>query len=944
MKKLFAIVILLFGFTANAQSISGKVFDVENANEPLPFADVYLKGTSIGTTTDFDGNYTLRMDPGTYTLVISFIGYETIEVPVTLEVGQELTLNHNLGASQGVSLDEVMVQATVSKEKESALLVDQKKASIIKESIGAQRLAQIGVSDAATATTKISGVTQSEGSGDIYIRGLGDRYLSTTMNGLPIPSNDVNNKNIDLSLFSTGIINNVGISKTYNADAYADQASGNVDITTKRYSTKGGSVNIQGGANTGAAGVGQFRQTIIMDDVDYFGYHQKQYTTTDAIIYQGWDPVNASSVADYSYSFSGSSKFDVFGKQLSFVANASQSRSHEYRSGTFKSYRANILNTSYPDTENRGTQYNDTPDVEQFVTNLNVTAYIRADLKLNENHKIGYNTLFVNTGEDKLYEQGRNGLGYVFDQQPVETGSFIRDQNYKQTIMFVNQLMGEHTLSERDKLSWAGGYNYVLADEPNRIRNEAIILSDTEVTFADVSDFSQRKSEQKIFDQEYNAKILNEYSIGDLNEDEERSMKLNLGGNFRYKVREFNSQFIGVSTPGYTPGFPNSGFLVPNVDDISSIYIPENFSNSADPQLKLKEQNPDVYNGDLTILAGFASFDFGLDKDFSGNIGLRYEYDEFNVDWNVKNYQGPNGPRIGDLTREYTSLFPSLNLKYALSEKGFLRFASSMTQTLPEFKEFAPFQYEEPTGRVIQGNPDLERSKVFNVDAKYEFFPSAGQVFSATAFFKNIQDPINLSLTTGSSGFFQYNNTGDQATVYGLELEARTSLIKNADDQGILNVGANLTMMSFSQDLLEEFQYYDIKETGLQGASNFIVNGSLTYNSQKENPMIATATVNYASDNIYALGSPEDFENSEILFNNAIEEKGFVTLDFVLTKTFSKHLSAKFKGTNLLNPLIQQTQLISRFDNEGNLVNESTEVVQSYTRGSDFSLGLTYRF
>lgn len=944
MKNLFISLVLLMGLSIQAQTVTGVVYDLENNKEPLPFADVYLKGTSIGTTTDFDGNYSLKAPAGDYTIIVSFIGYESIEKPISLSEGGNLSLNHELSASQGVSLDEVMIQGTVNKEKESALLIEQKKATIIKESIGAQRLAQIGVSDAATATSKISGVTQSEGSGDIYIRGLGDRYLSTTMNGLPIPSNDVNNKNIDLSLFSTGVINNVGISKTYSVNSYADQASGNVDITTKRYSTKGGSVSIQGGANTGAAGVGQFRQTIIMDDVDYFGYHQKKYTTTDAIIYQGWDPVNASSIADYSYSFSGSSKVDFFGKELSFVANASQSRSHEYRSGTYRSYRANILNTSYPDTENRGTQYNDTPDVEQFVTNLNVTAYIRADLKLNENHKIGYNTLFVNTGEDNLYEQGRNGLGYVFDQQPVETGSFVRDQNYKQTILFVNQLMGEHQLSERDKLSWAGGYNYVLADEPNRIRNEAIILSETEVTFADVSDFSQRKSDQKIFDEEFNAKVLNEYDLGALNEDDNRAMKLNVGGDFRYKTRDFNSQFVGVSTPGYTPGFPDSGFLVPSVDDISSIYIPENFEPSADPKLSLKEQKPDVYNGELTILAGFASVDFGLDKDFSGSLGLRYEYDLFNVDWNVKNYQGPDGPRVGDLTREYTSLFPSLNLKYSLNEKSFLRFASSLTQTLPEFKEFAPFQYEEPTGRVIQGNPDLERSKVFNIDAKYEFFPSDGQILSATAFFKNIQDPINLSLTTGSSGYFQYNNTGDQAVVYGLELEARAKLIKNSEGKGLLNLGTNFTMMSFSQDLLEEFQYYDVTQTGLQGASNYIVNGSLTYNNQKQNSFLATATVNYASDNIYALGSPEDYVNSDVLFNNEIVEKGFVTLDLVVTKNFSKNLALKFKGQNLLNPVIQQTQLITRFDNRGNLVSESTEVVQSYTRGSDYSLGLTYSF
>ena len=89
------------------------------------------------------------------------------------------------------------------------------------------------MSSAANATTKISGVTQSEGSGEIYIRGLGDRYLSTTMNGLPIPSDDVQNKNIDLGLFSTNIIQNVSIGKTYDIASYGDQASGTVDVASK---------------------------------------------------------------------------------------------------------------------------------------------------------------------------------------------------------------------------------------------------------------------------------------------------------------------------------------------------------------------------------------------------------------------------------------------------------------------------------------------------------------------------------------------------------------------------------------------------------------------------------------------------------------------------------------------------------------------------------------
>ena len=235
MKKftvLFILFITAFSY-AQTGSIVGKLTDKEYNNEPLAFANVLLKGTTIGTTSDFDGLYELNnLESGTYTIVVSFVGYETQEIMVTVVTDKVTEVNVPMGAS-AASLDEVVITTTTKRESETALLMEQKKAVVIKESIGAERLSKIGVSDAATATTKIAGVTKSEGSGDIYIRGLGDRYLSTTMNGLPIPSDDVNNININLSLFSTNMIENVGISKTYTTSSYADQTSGMLILLLK---------------------------------------------------------------------------------------------------------------------------------------------------------------------------------------------------------------------------------------------------------------------------------------------------------------------------------------------------------------------------------------------------------------------------------------------------------------------------------------------------------------------------------------------------------------------------------------------------------------------------------------------------------------------------------------------------------------------------------------
>lgn len=912
MKKILLITLLALSQFVNAQDkgkLTGLLTDKEANNEPLPFANVIIKGTTIGATTDFDGKYSFQVTAGTHIVSFSFLGYKTIEKSFTIKVGETLTINQIMSAEEGVALDDIVIKATASREKESALLLKQKNATVIVESIGAERLAKTGVSDASNATTKISGVTKSEGTGDIYVRGLGDRYLSTTMNGLPIPSDNVDNKNINLSLFPTSIIENVGISKTYATSNYLDQASGNVNVETKGYKRKEFSIGVSGGSNTNVLGqFGNFRRTIITDDVT-LGFHQKQFAVQDLITRQGWDTKNQSAPANYSISLSGGTKFDVFGKELSVFATASHSKSFNYQSGIFKLARANNVDIIFS-------------DVEIFSSNVNTTGYANIGLKLNDNHKIEFNSLFVAKSVDYLYEQGRNGLGFVFEQEPEEDGAFVRDQNFKQTLMFVNQILGEHNLFENNKLKWGVGFNFILAEEPNRIRNEVSILNSTTVQYANNSAFQQRKSSQKIEDNEINAYLKDSWSLGEKDEDDNLPYKLNVGVNFRHKERSFRSLFIGVDA---------DGFQVPNVDEFSSTFTSTAFNNG----LRLVERPIDRYNGAFDAIAGFAEFDFQFNK-LSGNVGVRYERDEIFVEWDVANFQG----RTGSLNKDYNNINPSVNLKYELDERNFLRFATSISQTLPEFKEFAPFEYVSPTGRVTKGNPDIERSNVYNVDLKWEFYPNREELVSVTTFYKKIEDPINLAQTRGSAGIFQFNNTGDEANIFGIELEGRVGFLENEDEEDLLNLTGNITRMWLTQDLLTNFQYNNKTESSLQGASDFIVNTVLSYSNKKEREFVATLSGNYSSDKIYALGNPESFASSDTLFNEEIIEKGFVTLDLVLSKEITEKLTARLIGRNLLNPAIKQTQDLRDL----NTGITTTETVLEYKKGSQLSLNLKYVF
>jgi len=900
--------LLIFSMISYSQegTIEGSIKD-SKTQEPLIGSTVSIQGTTKGTISDFDGNFVLSgVDPGMHTIVVSFISYDPQIIKVNIEAGEVKEMNFSLEPAS-LSIGELKVVARANREVEAVLLWDQKNTIGITESIGSSRLSSLGVSDAATATSKISGVSKTESSNDIYIRGLGDRYLTTTMNGLPIPSDDVSKKNIDLNLFSTDIIKNVGIDKTFNVSNYADQASGTVNINSKSFSeTFTAGIAAKSSTNILKKDVwSNFKSTQNIHDLNV-GFYNRPYDTKEAITHQSWNTETRKFPIGLDFSLTGGKKVQLFNKKLSVFATLAHENSSEYYEGVYRKYRSNVLDNSFSDTET-------------FSTKINTTGLLNLEYDLNDYSHLNFNSMLVQKTIDQLYEQGRNGEGFVFDQDPRETGAFVRDQNLKETLVLINQLLGTHQLSEKNQLDWGIGFNYVSSDEPNRIRNEVNILDSNTVQFAHVGDFQQRKSFQIIKENEINAYLKDEHIFLD---EEEKKIKTNYGVNLRLKNRDFESLFIGVRA---------KGVQVNSIDNLDQALLNESLYNSND--LIIRNRKSDLYNANLAVYAGFLSTDFTLGK-FSGNMGARYEMDNNEMDWDVGNYVG----RTGSVSYEYNNLLPGLNLKYSLNNNSSIRLAASKTITLPEFKELSPFEYVSQTGRVIKGNPELKNSVNYNLDLKWELFPTTKELFSITGFYKQINDPINIAQTRGSSGNFIYENTGEKANVYGIEMEARWDIIKS-EKSGMsnLNLTVNAAKMWFIQDLFEEFQYNNKTEAGLQGASGFIANGILSFSNNKKNEFAATISGNYSSDKILALGAPEDFVNSATLFNNEIIEKGFATVDLILIKKISETVSLKFTGKNLLNPEIKQTQDIVPLSGD-----PLTATVSSYKKGIELSIGVKF--
>ncbi|PQB05219.1 TonB-dependent receptor [Aureitalea marina] len=930
MKYISSILLLLLGTVGFAQTgtIEGTLLDKEVEGEPLPFANVIILGTSTGTTSDFDGNYILEDVPvGTYTLEFSFIGYETITVPnVVVENGKFTRIDASLGES-AAALDEVVIKVQTSREREQALLMEQRKAVEIKESIGAQQLAQMGVRNASTATTKISGVSKNEGSGDIYVRGLGDRYLSTTLNGLPVPSDDIEKKNIDLGLFSTRLIQSISVSKTSSPKSSADQTSGIVDVTSKQLtgsSDYSASARMAVNTNVAKSDVwNNFKVSPNQDDVT-LGFYYSGVPLINKIINTGqsWNTQTQSAPVNGGVAFTVGQKIN---DRWKILFTGGQGQTHEYQEGIFRQFRGNFIDDTIT-------------DAITWTRTVSTQALLDTEFKIDPeegNHTLRLTSLMINKVQDEVFEGGRDGNSTIFEETDPTEGlfQFIRDQNMKSTLLSTTQLAGKHNLSEDLSINWAGGFNYLSADEPNRIRNE-VNFNDTIVQLGRTGGFQQRKSEQIILDREYNALVNGDWQII---EGEQRNLKVAIGGTFRKKTRDFRSQFYGVEEAFTNAVNPES------IDQINDIFTFENFDDNT---LRINVLDPDLYKGTLQSLGTYVDFVGQLDK-FTLEAGLRWQKDDIDVDFAVNNFPG----REGQSRKDYSRLYPSVNLKYAINEKHSLRLANSFTTTLPEFKEIAPFEYVSPVGQITRGNVNLEASRNINWDLKWEFFPTSDQLVSVTGFYKEIKDPINKVQDRGSAGVFSYFNSGEEAMVYGLEVEGRVNLIKSEEEgQPALRLIVNAARLWHEQDLkeirdeqgnlIQTFRYNNLTKTDLQGASDWIMNASLNFNTKTENPFDTTLSMNYASDRIFALGAPTNQTSNDINYNDAIVEKGFVTLDLVVRKEFGENWRVGLSALNILNPTIKRTQLVK----PSTTGIETEETVRSYKNGSILGLNVNYSF
>lgn len=910
MKYLLIVLALFFSSIISAQttgSIAGKLIDKEYNDEPLAFGNVLIKGTTTGTTSDIDGLYGFEnLNAGSYTLLYSFVGYETQEVTIEVVANKVTTVNVTMGASTA-SLDEVLITTTTRKESEAALLLDQKRAIEIKQNIGAQELSRKGVSDVATAVTKTTGISKQEGSGNIYVRGLGDRYNSTSINGLPITSNDPEKKNISLDIFSTDIVEYISIDKVYGPKISGDFAGGNVDITSMNYKGKG-MFEFSLGATVGTNAINKFDDFKLQDGPNKLGFSSYGIPENPLNGYNFDNSLapNKEKPLGTSIGLKAGKSFDI-GEQssLNLFATASFDNGFEYREGINQSVSAQGAKLK---------SFNQ----ERFSYNTNTTGMFNANYRINADHKIAYNFLMVNSSSQikDTYQ------GFIRDIAEDNNG-LIQRATYIQNTLLIHQLLGNHKLTDKFDLDWAASYNKVEGDMPDRTQNTLRFSEDANgYVFAQNTITDNNRYYQNLIEDELAANVAVSYK---LDEDAEGSSKgkVTLGYNGRYKKRDFEAiQF----------NFRITGSQLNTVVDPNNLDIflnQDNYNNGLFGIESFAGLTPQTYDGEQIINAGYASLEYKISDKLSSVVGLRYEKVEQTVSWRTQlDASGKSN------TFNRNEFLPSIILKYELNEKQNLRLGASKTYTLPQFKERALFIYEDVT-EVKVGNPDLYPSQNFNLDLKWEVFPNSSELFSVTAFGKYILDPINEITLASSTNDISFINTGDTGYVYGAEFEMRKDIF-NFDEEvaNKLSAGLNASYMQTHQDLdsekVREETNYNTNLTddtsGFTGASDLLLNADVSYSKDLRNDanIMATVAYSFASDRLYALG---------VETKGNLVDKSVGNLDFILKTKLNKNLSIDFTARNILNPAIERVQ--------ENATGDIT--VLSYKRGAFFKLGLSYK-
>lgn len=917
--------------------IAGTVIDGE-FNEPMAFANILVKGTTQGTTSDFDGKYKLELEDGTYTIIFSFVGYNTKEITdVVVKSGEEVTIDVVLETN---SLDTVVITTTTKRNTENSVLNLQKKSVVVLDGLSAQAIKSSGASNVASAVKSVPGVSI-QGGKYVYVRGLGDRYTKSILNGIDIPGLDPDRNTIQLDLFPTNILDNIIVLKSASAEYPADFTGGIVNVVTKDFPTKKEStISVGFGYNPDMHFNNQYL-TSGGSDTDFFGFddgtrdlpinryqpipgtfdNNSLLTTLTDRFQKELIAKQETSGANFDFGFTLGDQFDIGDNKLGYQGSFS------YKNETIfyenREDGAYIKNSS--DSSDNGLNFVLNSNGSEGINNVILNGMLGLTYKTDKS-KIRANVLHIQNGESTagFFNQVISQDGVGGGLEPLTKNSITYTERSITNLLFT----GKHRLSADENafnLEWKLSPTFSkVYDKGHRI---------TPLQRADNGDSFISPSAATFPIQLW--RFLNEETwAGKVDLDKTidlfgRPAKLKFGGAYTYKFRDFSIDDYTFNIQG------DDSFIADG--DVDNLLATENIWNPTTDNgtfLVFGDQfNPnDAYEGEQHIAATYFSAEFNLTDKLKSVLGLRTEF--FN-----SFYTGQNNTIVFDrqLILDEIDFFPSANLIYSLNDKSNIRSSYSRTTARPSFKEASVAQIFDPiTNRLFIGNIDLVPTYVNNFDLRYEYFGENGQFFALSGFYKDFTDPIEQAFFLQAPTQLTVDNLGS-AIVYGVEFEVRQRLGFISESLNNLKLNANMSIikseLTMSDDEFESRQLAARdgevidRERDLQGQAPYLINIGLDYN----NSDIGLQTglfynVQGSTLEVVGIGLVPD-----------VYTQPFNSLNFTLNKSFgeNKRSAIDLKINNILG-----SDRLSEYESFG----ASNQTFLLREPGTEISLGYTYKF
>ncbi len=912
-------------FAQGTGKLAGRVTDKET-QEPIIGAVVFITGSSEGTTTDINGNYSISLQEGIYKIAVTYVAYkQTNHDNIKIETGKTTTLDITI-EENSTKLNAVTIVGTRQTNTELSLMNSLKSSEIVANGVSGEQIAKSLDRDAAETVKRIPGITIMDNR-FIVIRGMNERYNTVMLNDALTPSTETDAKAFSFDILPSSAIDRIMIYKGGSPELPGEFAGGIIKVYTKNYADENtNTLNISSSYRNGTT----FKNfnSYQGSKTDFLGFdngtralptefpenlkslNQSQVTSLGKSLENVWLPEQSKAAPDLRLSLGLTRRFNIGQVKISNLSAITYSNTRVSDVATRNKYQSFNEEKGKSDLEN---SYTDNRSFE----NVRLGVIHNWSARFNNNHKLEFRNLFNQLGSNQTTVR-----------EGVDFGNSLEQRNYalryESRRIYSGQLQGSHNYNnDNTTFTWTTGYSNSNRNEPDyrRVRTQRglgtndpyLVAVQNTPSLRDASRYFSEMNENTFMASGDAEQKFGADSVGT------NRLKVRTGFYLENKNRDFSSRYFS-----YTP----SANLNPALRDLplDQIFAPENINDVNGFVLAEGTSPSDSYAASNTLAAGYVGASIPVSTRILVAGGARLEY----------NHQQLNSATLGGqkvvVDNPILRLLPSLNLTYNLSEEHLLRASSSLSLNRPEFRELAPFTYYDfNTNFEVKGNPALETPTIFNADVRYEWYPTPTEIVSIGTFYKKFMNPIeNYFEVTNIGNSYTFDNS-ESAVSYGVETEIRKSLLEMSESKFIQNLSLVLNASLINSKVqLGEKAIGQEQDRPMMGQSPYIINTGLYYTNDDQK-FQANLLYNIVGKRIFIVGN---------FANPTIYEMPRNQVDLTVTKGFGERLEVKAGVQDLLNQKYQLTQ-----DSDGDSkITDIDESILSYKRGTYTTIGLTYKF